>query len=523
MLFSACIRRLNRASHCFCGFTQRARPIFKIKNLCAFNRFYETVGERSHVKGDQTPDLIEKTYRQLLTEQVNRYAYKTAITSINEKEYNYGQLQAVCNAYGVGLVGDAITRDCRVPKGSIAHVVPLILLNNVGQMAAPSVNTIFGCIPPTLPPAELEQAIIRAQPRWLSIAPIVGQVDVLDDFYTALPDFSYMRADVASDVRLPYLRHILHTGKQHYSGMFPLQSVLVWHPERNPFNKFDRIAHPRRTAAFVFTRDLSKIIPLNEYHVINTALVVGRQLHINDEDIIMNTVPAYYSAGQAFGVGLMLAFHARTVMVADHFKPKEVLTALDHHCCTAIVAFAHEFETLLNHKDANLKEAAFRTVKKGLVLIWPGAPLPQNLPDFISRVKKEMNLEHLVVVVGLQETGGAVFYWPFDASENPQTALKLLPHLEAKIVDAHGNVVPYGTPGKLLLKGFNVTPGYRDSYEELTRDIIDQNTVNFFETGIKASVDQQGRFTALELPAQYWTIKTVPDRPAPPRPPLKSI
>jgi hypothetical protein len=90
----------------------------------------------------------------------------------------------------------------------------------------------------------------------------------------------------------------------------------------------------------------------------------------------MNTIPAYYSAGQAFGQhsltlsslslinthstrahtrslcchrfvvllslvlfrfilhsgdGLMLAFHARIVMVADHFNPKAVLEALDQY------------------------------------------------------------------------------------------------------------------------------------------------------------------------------------------------
>jgi acyl-CoA synthetase (AMP-forming)/AMP-acid ligase II len=59
------------------------------------------------------------------------------------------------------------------------------------------------------------------------------------------------------------------------------------------------------------------------------------------------------------------------------------------------------------------------------------------------------------VVVGLQETGGAVFYYSLENSDNPNITFKLLPHLEAKIVDSQGNIVPYGTPGTLCLKGSN--------------------------------------------------------------------
>lgn len=110
----------------------------------------------------------------------------------------------------------------------------------------------------------------------------------------------------------------------------------------------------------------SQIIPLNEYHVINTAFVVGNLIQINDEDIVQTTIPTYYSAGQAFGmntlsvfsflsflnefvfdyfelnlkfilfgfcvgVGLMLVFHIHLIMVADHFKPKQVLEALEQY------------------------------------------------------------------------------------------------------------------------------------------------------------------------------------------------
>jgi hypothetical protein len=68
-----------------------------------------------------------------------------------------------------------------------------------------------------------------------------------------------------------------------------------------------------------------------------------------------------------------------------------------------------------------------------------------------------------------------------------------------------------------------VTPGYKDNYNELTRDILDQKTVDWLTTGIKASVDQTGQFTIVELPDQYWTIKTVSTSPPPFRSYLSKI
>ena len=40
-----------------------------------------------------------------------------------------------------------------------------------------------------------------------------------------------------------------------------------------------------------------------------------------------------------------------------------------------------------------------------------------------------------------------------------ETVGKILPHVAAKIVDTDGNVVPRGTPGEILVKGYLVQKG----------------------------------------------------------------
>ena len=41
-----------------------------------------------------------------------------------------------------------------------------------------------------------------------------------------------------------------------------------------------------------------------------------------------------------------------------------------------------------------------------------------------------------------------------------ETVGKILPHVAAKIIDTDGNVVPRGTPGEILVKGYLIQKGY---------------------------------------------------------------
>ena len=41
-----------------------------------------------------------------------------------------------------------------------------------------------------------------------------------------------------------------------------------------------------------------------------------------------------------------------------------------------------------------------------------------------------------------------------------ETVGKIFPHVTAKIVDTDGNIVPRGTPGEVLVKGYLVQKGY---------------------------------------------------------------
>ena len=69
------------------------------------------------------------------------------------------------------------------------------------------------------------------------------------------------------------------------------------------------------------------------------------------------------------------------------------------------------------------------------------------------------------------------------------TVGRIQPHVEVKIVDGEGRVVPRGTPGELLTRGYCVMLGYWNDPER-TADAID--AAGWMKTGDLATIDDEG-------------------------------
>ncbi len=66
---------------------------------------------------------------------------------------------------------------------------------------------------------------------------------------------------------------------------------------------------------------------------------------------------------------------------------------------------------------------------------------------------------------------------------------RIHPHVEVKIVDAEGHVVPPGAPGELCTRGYSVMLGYWDD-EAKTAEAID--AAGWMHTGDLATLDAEG-------------------------------
>jgi fatty-acyl-CoA synthase len=69
------------------------------------------------------------------------------------------------------------------------------------------------------------------------------------------------------------------------------------------------------------------------------------------------------------------------------------------------------------------------------------------------------------------------------------TVGRIAPHLEVKIIDAEGRIVPRGTPGELCTRGYSVMLGYWGEPER-TAQVLD--AARWMHTGDLAVIDDEG-------------------------------
>ena len=117
-----------------------------------------------------------------------------------------------------------------------------------------------------------------------------------------------------------------------------------------------------------------------------------------------------------------------------------------------------------------------------------GSPCPIEL---MRRVIGEMNLREMTICYGMTETSPVTFQSSVhDPVERRVTTVgRAHPHVEAKIIDANGQIVPKGTPGELLTRGYCVMRGY---WEDPAQTAASIDEAGWMHTGDLATFDDEG-------------------------------
>lgn len=103
-------------------------------------------------------------------------------------------------------------------------------------------------------------------------------------------------------------------------------------------------------------------------------------------------------------------------------------------------------------------------------------------PKLVTDIKNYLKVERLYSVYGLTETTASSFQSLIDdKSEMTQEFVGCLSdHLEAKVIDENGEIVPFGKPGELCLRGYSTFTGYYDDNVK-TEEVMSKS--KWFKTG----------------------------------------
>jgi fatty-acyl-CoA synthase len=102
-----------------------------------------------------------------------------------------------------------------------------------------------------------------------------------------------------------------------------------------------------------------------------------------------------------------------------------------------------------------------------------------------------MNMSEITIAYGMTETSPVSFQTrrddPFEARVS--TVGRVMPHVEVKIVDANGHIVPRGEPGELCTRAYSVMIGYWED-QERTREVLEP--AGWMHSGDVATIDEDG-------------------------------
>tara|TARA_B100000700_G_scaffold268033_1_gene308399 strand:- start:96 stop:785 length:690 start_codon:yes stop_codon:yes gene_type:complete len=111
----------------------------------------------------------------------------------------------------------------------------------------------------------------------------------------------------------------------------------------------------------------------------------------------------------------------------------------------------------------------------------------------MKQVIEKMHMEDVTIAYGMTETSPVSTQTSVDdpIERRVSTIGRIQPHLEIKVIDDDGRIVPPGVTGELCTRGYSVMRGYWDD-DERTADAID--TAGWMHTGDLATMDEGGYF-----------------------------
>jgi HIP---CoA ligase len=187
-----------------------------------------------------------------------------------------------------------------------------------------------------------------------------------------------------------------------------------------------------------------------------------------------------------------------TALPVAAFEPGEALRAIERERVSVVTGPPTLWSAILDHPEAPATDLS------SLRLAFVGAAsVPEAL---IRRMLAELPVEHVSTGYGLTEsTAMCSITKPSDPPEVISTWNGGVPveGVEVRMVDDAGNDVVTGTPGELLIRGYNVMRGYYDD-AEATAEVIEPD--GWLHTGDIAVANDDGYFRIVDRQKDIYIV-----------------
>ena len=452
----------------------------------------------SYVHGAHDVPLIGETIGDFLTHIASRYADNDAlVVPHQEVRWTYREFDQRVTRLAAGLLALGLEPGERVGIWS-QNCAEWVLV----QFATARAGLIMVNINPAYRRSELEYVLGKVQCAALILAPVFKSSDYIGMVRDVVPEILDAAPSQLRSSKLPQLRHVIRLGSDTTPGMLnfdqllaePGAARLAQLASLGAMLQFDDPVNIQFTSG---TTGSPKGATLTHHNILNNGFFIGEAMKLTHADRLCIPVPLYHCFGMVLGNLACVTHGATMVFPGEGFEPQSVLETVQRERCTGLHGVPTMFIALLDHPD--FAQYDLSTLRTGIMA---GSPCPAEV---MSRVIERMHLSEITIAYGMTETSPVSFQ---SSTDDPvhlrvSTIGRVHPHLEVKIVDADGRIVPRGVKGELLTRGYSVMLGYWAD-EEKTRETID--AARWMHTGDLAVIDENG-FAAIVGRAKDMVIR----------------
>ncbi|QIG99517.1 MULTISPECIES: AMP-binding protein [unclassified Bradyrhizobium] len=438
----------------------------------------------SYVCGISDTPLLGETIGRSLDRARARWGDREALVSPSHNvRWTWNEFACHVEALAAGFLALGLTRGERIGIWSLNR--PEWTLT---QFAAAKAGLILVTINPAYRLSELEFALGKVGCAAIVTATAFKTSAYMEMLNTLLPELASSEPGQLRSVRLPQLRAVIQIGGPAAPGTIPFEQASQMGGERHREQlaalgdslQFDDPVNIQFTSG---TTGSPKGVTLTHHNILNNGYFTGRAMRLTEQDRICIPVPLYHCFGMVMGNLASVTLGTTMVYPGEGFDPLATLTTIAQEKCTTLYGVPTMFIAELDHPDfARFDLSSLRTG------IMAGAPCPIEV---MKRVNTEMNMREVTIAYGMTETSPVSFQ---SATDDPlerrvSTVGRIHPHVEVKVVDLDGKVVPRGGRGELCTRGYSIMLGYWDEKEK-TSDVLDAN--GWMHTGDLAVIDDEG-------------------------------
>ncbi|HVY89662.1 MAG TPA: AMP-binding protein [Hyphomonadaceae bacterium] len=442
----------------------------------------------SIVRGALEPALLEYTIGEALNRAVKRWPKQEALVSVHQNiRWTYEQLGARVDQLAAGLLALGLKPGDRVGVWAPNRAEWMLV-----QFATARAGMIQVNINPAYRITEVEYTLKKVGVKALICAESFKTSDYVGMINELAPEIATSKPGELESARLPDLRIVAQLagpeGQRPRPGWMAFEEIAAQATGKlaDRLNSIAETLDRNDAINIQFTSGttgLPKGATLSHRNILNNAYFVGLGMGLGEGDRLLIPVPLYHCFGMVMGNLACIVHGATMVYASEGFEPLAVLETVQAERATALHGVPTMFIAELEHPKFDTFD--LNSLRTGIMA---GSPCPIEV---MRKVNDRMHMRHVGIAYGMTETSPVSFQTAVNdpLERRVSTVGRIQPHLEVKIIDPEGEIVPRGQPGELCTRGYSVMIGYWNDLEK-TAEAVDEE--GWMHTGDLATIDEEG-------------------------------